>query len=148
MEPTHVTVAELAQIILGSEQAEAAMAQELKNEGYRIVEDWASRPALAFKDAKKKVGDHVQRQRAAQAEYERGQALRSAVHNAQLDRERLLAAEYTRHHQTNGNIADAEAAAIAAVLEAEKDLPREVRKQLTWGYGSFGGWKALAGTMN
>lgn len=131
-EQQQVTVREIAEIVLGSAQSEPAMIQELTNAGIKIGEDWAGRPAVAQADARKYVGDIVSRRRKSEADYLAGRALAAEVANAQLARDRLYESEYMARYRSNTPKERALKEARAAVLAAEKDLPREVRKRLGW----------------
>jgi len=131
-EQQQVTVREIAEIILGAAQSEAAMAQELSAAGIKIGEDWAGRLAVTQADARRYVGDHVRRQREAEAAYLADRALAAEVHNAQLERNRLYEAEYMARYRSSMAKPRAVKEARAVVDAAEKELSREVRKRLRW----------------
>jgi len=131
-EQQQVTVREIAEIVLGNPQADAAMRQELTNAGIKIGEDWAGRPAVSQADARRYVGDVVSRQRAAEAEYLAGRALEAAIHNAQKDRDELYERSFIESRRSGASQAVAVRVARGIVADAEKDLPRDVRKRLGW----------------
>lgn len=129
----HITCRELADIILGDPKSEVLMMQQLRRDGITIVEDWAARPAVRFAEAKRYVSAYVKLRKQREADYNRERATLAEAHNAQMARDELIQSEWTlAMRATNGNRKKARTATIAAVREAEKDLPREVVRRLTW----------------
>lgn len=131
-EQQQVTVREIAEIVLGNPQADAAMQQELTTAGIKIGEDWAGRPAVSQADARRYVGDIVRRQREAEAEYLAGRALEAAIHNAQNERDELYERSYIESRRSGASQAVAIRVARGIVADAEKELSRDVRKRLGW----------------
>lgn len=126
IQPT-VPVAEFGITGLTAEDVEAWA----RINGVSVVTDYLGRPAVTLADAYK-VGE---RREMAEAAAARVAVVRSEAANAQRERERIFndtMADYLANRRmTAQDVGKARKHAWAAVREAEKDLPREVRELLT-----------------